>query len=290
VSAAPFHVAQRLSPVIPMSARAIKGVPVAEVCRIVVACTMALRASAPTTSTPLCSVPRCNGQDARRSSRTQALQTRRCRDLLSPAASQPSGQRGHRHVPRQLALAESPAVRAAPAPRCASTGESDPGSGELVRSPGPGQRHPQDWRGRCRRATLASPARPQGSPAGTACAPLACSKEIVMRGRQGTRPTRLCQDHFHLPPWPSTMIPRGWTPCGPCQKQGAAHRDALACTSAAVTNSARRLRGPQLMALNLSHIWTHPGLQGQVRVTARRITTARIYTACSMEDTCASRP
>jgi hypothetical protein len=32
--------------------------------------------------------------------------------------------------------------------------------------------------------------------------------------------------------------------------------------------------------LNLSHIWTHPGLQGQFRVTACRITTARIYTAC----------
>src|SRR5262249_8732930 len=32
--------------------------------------------------------------------------------------------------------------------------------------------------------------------------------------------------------------------------------------------------------LNLSHIWTHPGLQGQFHVTARRITTARIYTAC----------
>ena len=38
------------------------------------------------------------------------------------------------------------------------------------------------------------------------------------------------------------------------------------------------------------HIWTHPGLQGQVDVTARRITTARIYTACSVEDTYASRP
>ena len=38
-------------------------------------------------------------------------------------------------------------------------------------------------------------------------------------------------------------------------------------------------------SLNLSHIWTHPGLQGQFRVTARRITTARIYTACSVEDT-----
>jgi len=33
-------------------------------------------------------------------------------------------------------------------------------------------------------------------------------------------------------------------------------------------------------SLNLSHIWTHPGLQGQFRVTACRITTARIYTAC----------
>jgi hypothetical protein len=35
---------------------------------------------------------------------------------------------------------------------------------------------------------------------------------------------------------------------------------------------------------DISHIWTHPGLQGQFRVTARRITTARIYTACHMED------
>jgi hypothetical protein len=35
---------------------------------------------------------------------------------------------------------------------------------------------------------------------------------------------------------------------------------------------------PQIGSLNLSHIWTHPGLQGQCRVTARRITTARIYT------------
>jgi hypothetical protein len=33
-------------------------------------------------------------------------------------------------------------------------------------------------------------------------------------------------------------------------------------------------------SLNLSLIWTHPGLQGQCRVTAHRITTARIYTAC----------
>jgi hypothetical protein len=38
---------------------------------------------------------------------------------------------------------------------------------------------------------------PQGSPAGTACAPLACSKEIVLRERHGTRPTRLCQHHFY---------------------------------------------------------------------------------------------
>lgn len=30
-----------------------------------------------------------------------------------------------------------------------------------------------------------------------------------------------------------------------------------------------------------------PGLQGQVRVTAHWITTARIYTACHMENTCA---
>jgi hypothetical protein len=34
-------------------------------------------------------------------------------------------------------------------------------------------------------------------------------------------------------------------------------------------------------------LWTHPGLQGPCRVTARRITTARIYPACHMEDTCA---
>jgi hypothetical protein len=39
--------------------------------------------------------------------------------------------------------------------------------------------------------------------------------------------------------------------------------------------------------LNFSHIWTHPALQGQCRVTARKITTARIYTACHMENTCA---
>jgi hypothetical protein len=84
--------------------------------------------------------------------------------------------------------------------RCASTGEGDPGRGQLVRSPGPGQRHPQDWQCRCRRATIASPARPQGSPAGTACAPLACSKEIVMRGRHGTRPICQCQHHVHLSP------------------------------------------------------------------------------------------
>jgi len=60
----PGIVAHRRSPVIPMSARAIKGLPVAEVCRRVVACTLALRTSAPMTSTPLCSVPCCNGQDA----------------------------------------------------------------------------------------------------------------------------------------------------------------------------------------------------------------------------------
>jgi len=63
-----------------------------------------------------------------------------------------------------------------------------------------GQRYPQAWRCRCRRATIASPSHPQGSPAGTACAPLACSEEIVMRGRHDTRPTCLCQHHFHLPP------------------------------------------------------------------------------------------
>ena len=103
---------------------------------------MALRASAPTTRTSLCSA------------------------LPSLAASQPSGQRGYRPVPRQPALAASPVARDAPGQRCASTGEGVPGRGQLVRRPGPGQRHPQDWRGRCRRATLASPARPQGSPAG----------------------------------------------------------------------------------------------------------------------------
>ena len=61
------------------------------------------------------------------------------------------------------------------------------------------QRPPQDWRCRCRRATIASPSRPRGSPAGTACAPLACAKEMVMRGRHGTRPTCLCQEHVHMP-------------------------------------------------------------------------------------------
>ena len=101
----------------------------------------------------------------------------------------------------------------------------------------------QGWRCRCRRATIASPARSQGSPAGPACAPLACSTEMVMRGRHATRPTCLYQHHVHLPPEPSTMIPRGWTPCGPCTPQGAAHRDAMACTSAAVTTSGRRLGG-----------------------------------------------
>ena len=39
-------------------------------------------------------------------------------------------------------------------------------------------------------------------------------------------------------------------------------------------------------SLNLSLIWTHPGLQGQFRVTARRITTARIYTACYVRTRC----
>src|SRR5262245_35453430 len=47
-------------------------------------------------------------------------------------------------------------------------------------------------------------------------------------------------------PWPSTMIPSGWIPCGPYKKQGEANRDAMACTSAAVTNSARGLGGPKL--------------------------------------------
>jgi len=168
------------------------------------------------------------------------LQTPRCRALPSPAASQPSGQRGHQYVPRQPALAASPVVRDAPGPRCASTGEGDPGRRQLVRSPGQGQRHPQDGRCRCRRATIARPARPQSSPTGTACAPLACSKEVVMRGRHGTRPTRRCQHHFPLPPEPSTMIPRGGTPDGSCKTQGEATRNARACTSAAITNSGRK--------------------------------------------------
>jgi hypothetical protein len=92
----------------------------------------------------------------------------------------------------------------------------------------------------CRRATIARPARPQSSPTGNACAPLACSKEIVMRGRYGTRPTRRCQHHFPLPPEPSTMIPRGGTPDGSCKTQGEATRNARACTSAAITNSGRK--------------------------------------------------
>ena len=71
---------------------------------------------------------------------------------------------------------------------------------QLVRRRGQGQRHPQDWRCRCHRATIASPARPQASPAGTACAPLACSREIVMSACQSTRPTRRCQPHFSLAP------------------------------------------------------------------------------------------
>jgi hypothetical protein len=46
---------------------------------------------------------------------------------------------------------------------------------------------------------------PQGSPAGTACAPRACSKGIVLRERHGTRPTRLCQHHFY-----GVISPRRW--------------------------------------------------------------------------------
>jgi hypothetical protein len=91
-------------------------------------------------------------------------------------------------------------VRDAPAPRCASMGEGDTCRVQRASRPVPGQSPPQDWRCRCRRATIASPSCPQGSPAGTACAPLACSKEIVMRGCYDTRPPYLCQQHFHLPP------------------------------------------------------------------------------------------
>jgi hypothetical protein len=91
-------------------------------------------------------------------------------------------------------------VRDAPAPRCASTGAGDPCRVPLVRSPVQAQRHPQDWRYSCRRATIASPSCPKGSPADTACAPLACAEEIVMRGRHGTRRTCLCQQHVHMPP------------------------------------------------------------------------------------------
>jgi hypothetical protein len=131
-------------------------------------------------------------------------------------------------------------VRDAPAPRCASMGEGDTCRVQRASRPVPGQSPPQDWRCRCRRATIASPSCPQGSPAGTACAPLACSKEIVMRGRYGTRPTRRCQHHFPLPPEPSTMIPRGGTPDGSCKTQGEATRNARACTSAAITNSGRK--------------------------------------------------
>jgi hypothetical protein len=84
-------------------------------------------------------------------------------------------------------------VRDAPAQRCGSTGAGDTCRVPRARSPVQGQRPPQAWRCRCRRATIASPARPRGSPAGTACAPRACATEMVMRGRHGTRPTCLCQ-------------------------------------------------------------------------------------------------
>jgi len=54
---------------------------------------------------------------------------------------------------------------------------------------------------------------------------------------------------------------------------------------------ARHLRSKhQSNSLHCSHIWTHPGLPGPVRMTARRITTVRIYTVCYMEDTYASQP
>jgi len=50
--------------------------------------------------------------------------------------------------------------RDASAQRWTRTGEGDPCRMPLVRRLGQGQRHPQDWRCRCRRATLARPARP----------------------------------------------------------------------------------------------------------------------------------
>jgi len=56
-------------------------------------------------------------------------------------------------------------VRDAPAQRCGSTGAGDTCRVPRARSPVQGQRPPQDWRCRCRRATIASPARPRGSPA-----------------------------------------------------------------------------------------------------------------------------
>jgi resolvase-like protein len=108
-------------------------------------------------------------------------------------------------------------VRDAPPQRCASTGEGNTCRVQRVRSPVQGQNPPQDWRSSCRRATIASPSRPQGSPTGTAWAPLACSKEIVMRGCMVPRSTRRCQPHFHLPPrllWDARAI------IGPAWRRG----------------------------------------------------------------------
>jgi hypothetical protein len=63
--------------------------------------------------------------------------------------------------------------RDAPAPRGASTGEGDPCRVPLVRRLGQGQRHPQDGRCRCRRATIASP-----SPAGLTCWYRLCAARV----------------------------------------------------------------------------------------------------------------
>src|SRR5262245_61061817 len=43
------------------------------------------------------------------------------------------------------------------------------------------------------------------------------------------------------------------------------------------------------MSLNLSHIWTHPALQGQCLLMAVRGTTARIYPASCLEGRCPLR-
>jgi hypothetical protein len=115
---------------------------------------------------------------ARRSARTPALQAQRCR--------------------AHPAWAASPAVRAWRT--CAAVSEHGRGG------PMPCAAGQASWAG-----TAPSPGRAmplsQGhdrsslSPAGTACAPLACSQEIVMSECQGTRPTRRCQHHFYGPAW-----------------------------------------------------------------------------------------